>query len=264
MRGSTKFVVLTDIHLVRGDELLFGLNPAARLEAALTDIVASHADAAGLFILGDLAHGGDRDAYRRLRAMLGQVRMPVHLLVGNHDDRQVFGEVFAEVPRAGLFFQYAVDLGDLRCLLLDTVETGKPSGSFCAERQAWLRDELAGAAGRDVMVMMHHPPLAVRYRALDAIGQEDAEAMKAILRASPARIRHLFFGHVHRPISGSVCDIPISATRGTAHQIWLDFAGGEPGVVSHEPPAYAVCFASEDEVVVHSHDFADANVRFSL
>jgi len=77
-------------------------------------------------------------------------------------------------------------------------------------------------------------------------------------------VRHLFFGHVHRPISGSWHGVPFSTLRGTNHQVWLDFAakGDIPG--SHEPPAYGVVLINHETVVVHSHDFMDQSLKFSL
>ena len=43
-------------------------------------------------------------------------------------------------------------------LCLDTNEPGKPWGTFCAKRGAWLKATLASAGDRPVIVFMHHPP----------------------------------------------------------------------------------------------------------
>ena len=40
-----KLIHITDLHLMPPGELLWGLDPFARLDAALTDIAAHHADA---------------------------------------------------------------------------------------------------------------------------------------------------------------------------------------------------------------------------
>ena len=76
----------------------------------------------------------------------------------------------------------------------------------------------------------------------------------AILEAH-GNVRHVFAGHVHRPVSGSWRGLPFSALRGTNQQTALQFSDRFVG--SLEPPAYAVIFVDEDGVVVHFHDFLD-------
>jgi 3',5'-cyclic AMP phosphodiesterase CpdA len=54
---------------------------------------------------------------------------------------------------------YAVDLGpDARALVLDTVDrTGGSRGLLRPEQLAWLRDQLARADGRALLVFSHNP-----------------------------------------------------------------------------------------------------------
>ena len=78
-----------------------------------------------------------------------------------------------------------------------------------------------------------------------------------------SRIRHLFFGHVHRPIFGSYGKIPFSTLRGTNHQVWFELdASATDHLASHEPPAYGVVLIDDANLVVHSHDFLDTSLRF--
>ena len=85
----------------------------------------------------------------------------------------------------------------------------------------------------------------------------------AIVAPHAGRIRHLFYGHVHRPVAGSWLGIPTTTLRGTNHQCWLDFEEQNQIPGSHEPPAYAVVLIDE-RVVVHTHDYLDASPKFSL
>ena len=128
-------------------------------------------------------------------------------------------------------------------------------------RRAWLAAVLAESRDRAVYLFQHHPPFTIalphidQYRMLD--GAEFGEVV-----APHANIRHLFFGHVHRPVSGSWRGIPFSALRGTNHQNWLDFSDTRRNISSLEPPAYAVVFLSDDMTVVHLHDYLDASQKF--
>lgn len=97
---------------------------------------------------------------------------------------------------------------------------------------------------------------------MDRIALAERAAFAEVIAPYRSRIRHLFFGHVHRPISGSWQGIPFSTLRGTSHQVWFDLNKDCVHLASHEPPAYGVVLIGQETVVVHTHDFLDASPRF--
>ncbi|MFM1989938.1 MAG: 3,5-cyclic adenosine monophosphate phosphodiesterase CpdA [Pseudomonadota bacterium] len=263
-----KFIHLTDTHQIPPGQTLYGLDPAERLRAAVASIASEHGDAAFVVVTGDLAHRGEPEAYAVLRDTLASLPMPVHLVLGNHDDRSAFRDVFPDTPvDAEGFVQYAFDAGPLRMICVDTNEPGVHWGVLCERRAAWLAEALAGAArdGRPVHLFMHHPPFRVGLDAMDRISLRDTGPLEAAIGPHRDRIRHLYFGHVHRPIAGSWSGIPFSTVRSPCHQVALVLdrpTDRIPG--SHEPPQYGVVLAERDGTVVHVHDFADASPRFEL
>jgi hypothetical protein len=68
---------------------------------------------------------------------------------------------------------------------------------------------------------------------------------------------NFFFGHVHRPVSGSWHGIPFTTLRGTNHQVQLDLKAEDYLPISHEPPAYCVIFLEPQQTTVHFHDYLD-------
>jgi hypothetical protein len=98
---------------------------------------------------------------------------------------------------------------------------------------------------------------------MDEISLQQPEKFAAEL-AGQTNIRHLFFGHLHRPIAGSWRGIPMTTMRATSHQVALDFQIERVVPGSHEPPAYAVVLAEPDQTVVHFHDFLDKTNTFML
>jgi Icc protein len=97
---------------------------------------------------------------------------------------------------------------------------------------------------------------------MDRIALAERSAFAELIRPYRTRIRHLFFGHVHRPISGSWMGIPFSTLRGTNHQVWFDLSPSAAHLTSHEPPAYGVVLIDAETVVVHNHDYLDSSPRF--
>ncbi|MCP3476041.1 phosphodiesterase [Bradyrhizobium sp. CCGUVB1N3] len=256
-----KIIQITDLHLVPTGDRLFDNDPGERLTACLADVAAHHADAELCVITGDLAHHAERNAYARLREALEVLPMPVRLLMGNHDDRTIFRSVFSEAPVDDFgFIQSVLDTAAGRFLFLDTKRSDSHAGLYCEQRQAWLRARLEEAHGRPIYLFMHHPPLSVHFRPADDIMLDDGAAFGRILDGHS--IRHLFFGHVHRPITGSWQNIPFSTLRGLNHQLWLDFSHEQGIPCSMEPPAYAIAFLNADAVVIHTHDFLDTSAKY--
>jgi 3',5'-cyclic AMP phosphodiesterase CpdA len=254
--NAMKLIHITDTHLVAPGKLLFGLDPQARLAACIDDIASHHADAALCVITGDLAHRGELAAYEALAAELDRLPMPVHALVGNHDAREPFRAAFPAAARDADGFVQAVvrrDEGDF--IFLDTLDEGVHGGRLCDARLGWLAARLDEAGQRPVYLFMHHPPFAVGMTWLDEIALGEPERLARVVEGHD--IRHLFYGHVHRPVCGSWRGIPVSTMRGTNHQVPFDLGPRIETLPTHEPPAYGVVLIEPDCVVVHFHDYLD-------
>jgi 3',5'-cyclic-AMP phosphodiesterase len=259
-----KLIHITDTHLVAPGMQLYGLDPRARLDAAIADINRHHADAELAVVTGDLTHWGEVEAYRNfLQAMRG-LHVPYIVLVGNHDRRVACLDVLSAAPRdANGFVQGWRDTSRGRLIFIDTLDESSDAGQLCERRLAWLAGTLAETpAERAIFLFMHHPPFEVGVHMMDRIALAERTAFIGAIEPHRARIRHLFFGHVHRPISGSWMGIPFSTLRGTNHQVWFDLTPEAPHLASHEPPAYAVVLISDQSVVVHTHDYLDTSPRF--
>ena len=257
-----KIIQVTDLHLLPEGGQVFESDPGARFAAAVADINRHHGDATLCVLTGDLAHDAEPGAYANLRRLLGDLTVPYRLVPGNHDDRANLRAAFPEVGTdTGGFLQSHLDTEAGRLVFLDTVDVGVHSGAYCDARLAWLEDALAGAEGRPAYLFMHHPPMPLAFPRLDQYRILEGERLGDLLSRFD-NVRHLFFGHVHRPISGSWQGIPFSTLRGTNHQNWFDLSVGRENISSLEPAAYAVIFLDERSTIVHLHDYLDSNPRF--
>lgn len=252
-----KIIQVSDIHLVEEGQRIYGIDPRERLEACIADINAQQSDAAFCILSGDLTDRGGLPAYRALREVLQGLRIPWHLMVGNHDSRAAMLEVFPETPTDPQgFVQRVLDTPRGRVLLLDSVEAGSHAGVFCEARAGWLAARLDEAGDRPAYLFLHHPPFDIGIPSLDRIRLREPGPL---IRALEGRrnLRHLFLGHVHRPVSGAWRGIPFSAVKSTAHQVAFDLQTEQPIPKSHEPPAYAVILLAAEQTVVHLHDYLD-------
>ncbi len=259
-----KFIHITDPHIVPAPRRLCALDPRARLAAAIADINRHHGDAAFVVMTGDLAYLGEPGSYRAFREILGELKIPYHLLVGNHDDRTNFRDVFPETPvDENGFVQYVVETPAGACVMMDTMEVEAEAGVYCEARFAWLAAQLERLAGQPVYLFLHHPPFDIGIASLDASRLRDSSRLARLIERH-GDVRHLFYGHVHRAVSGSWRGIATSALPGTNHQVGLTLGDTTEMLGTHERPAYGVVLVDSDRVVVHLRDFIDESPRFPL
>ena len=249
-----KLLQMTDIHLTTPGETIGGRDPNANFQRALDHALALHSDAEALFITGDLSDWGERDDYLRLKEIIAKLPVPVHLCIGNHDDRPTFLSVFPEFSQDGAFVQTVVPLSMGHAILLDTWGPETHAGHFCEARAAWLSAKLSEAPG-PVYLFLHHNPVPTRVAPMDQIMLLDAARLAETLRPHKAKIAQIFHGHCHLPLTGSLLGIPFSAPRGTNHAGWPNFAEQALLSASDLAEAYAVIFAEAESTMIHMVEY---------
>ena len=251
-----KFIHLSDLHLVAPGASLHGLDPQDRLRRCVTHIRSVHADAAFVVLTGDLTHGGEPAGYEAAHTILAELPMPLHVTIGNHDDRHAFRAAFPQAPVSeGGFVQEAFNTPEGHFIVLDTHEPWRAEGGLCDRRLGWLERELLVSVG-PVFLCLHHPPFPVGLGRMDRIRLLDGGPLLSVLRPHLGRVRHMLVGHLHRALAGSWHGVPFSGARGTNHQIALDFVTQDVAPLSFEAPGYGVVLVSPEAVVVHFEEFA--------
>lgn len=249
-----KLIHLSDIHLTTPGTTIGGRDPRRNFERALTHILRDHHDAELMVITGDLSDWGDRADYQWLKARLDTVPVPVRLCIGNHDNRENFASVFPDLVSDGGFIQGVHDTPAGRCLFLDTNQSQTHAGRYCEERLAWLTARLDEHDG-PFLLFMHHNPMPLHLGPLDQIRLLDDVAFRQLAARYRDRIRHIFFGHCHLPLAGSVGGVPLSSLRGTNHASYPLFSETKMLSASDLPESYGVVFFGEDYVTVHMVEF---------
>ena len=251
-----KIIQLTDLHLVPEGQKIHEIDPGYRLEQALANIKLRHSDLDLLVITGDLCNEGDVQSYQLLRALLEKYEIRYQLVLGNHDQRETFKGVFPETatdPHG--FIQSKIQSGGDVYLFLDTLQEGQVAGSYCEKRQDWLRNELKKHLKNPIYVFLHHPPFKVGMREMDNCNLTDGEIFGEILN-SHSNVKHLFFGHLHRPLHGVWRRMPFSCQPSTVHQFTFT-TDNLPFQLIKEPPIYSVITLSDWGMVVHQHQYLE-------
>ncbi|WP_245333809.1 metallophosphoesterase [Bradyrhizobium guangdongense] len=130
-----KFIHITDTHLANPGLTLYGLDPRARLDAAIADINKHQSDAAFAVVTGDLTHWGEAESYGNFAEAMAALKMPYIAMVGNHDLRVTCLDALKAAPRdPNGFVQGTKTTEHGLFVFLDTLDETSHAGEMCAKR----------------------------------------------------------------------------------------------------------------------------------
>jgi 3',5'-cyclic-AMP phosphodiesterase len=249
----TIVVQVSDLHLREGAD---GVGPAERLERALAQVSTLEPYPDAVLVSGDVVDTPSRAAYEQARGLLGALGLPVHVIPGNHDDRDMLrahlgpeaagaggGGYEGERLGASASVNFAVTCGALRVVGCDTTQPGQDGGALGDEQLRWLDETLGSEPQTPTLLAMHHPPVLTGVRVMDAIALAlaDRAPLEAMLEAHP-QVQAITCGHVHTTMSTSFAGRPLLVCPSTNSTVRLDLRPREdlPFTESDQPPGFAV------------------------
>ncbi|MEO7177276.1 MAG: phosphodiesterase [Allosphingosinicella sp.] len=257
---------ITDVHLGFEQGNPDELN-RRRLDSALRTLAEMVPRPDLLLATGDLADTGDDTlSYARLKEAVAGLPFPVYCALGNHDGREAFRAAFPDAPMPDGFLQYEIEAGDLRILVLDTLEEGRHGGAYCETRAAWLRARLAEAPERPTLIVLHHPPVESGHSWMTENPEAEwVKRLEAII-AAQTNIVAVVAGHLHRPVVTQWAGTTLSVCPSTAPQVALDFQPIDPNrpddrpMIVADPPAFAIHHWDGRRLTTHFATAADPEI----
>lgn len=224
----TTIIQLSDTHITAPGRLAYGRVDThaalARAVAHLKALPARLGPIDAVVVSGDLTDLGLDAEYEAFRALTADLEAPLFVLPGNHDDRAALRRAFADaayLPAGDGPLDYAVRIGALKVIALDTTVPGQSYGALDGAQLAWLDATLAADPGAPCLVFCHHPPFDTGVAHMDRQRLRDAGAFLEVLRAHP-QLRLAAFGHVHRAVSATMGGVPCQIAPAPAHAVRLD------------------------------------------
>jgi 3',5'-cyclic-AMP phosphodiesterase len=164
------------------------------------------------------------------------------------------GTPWADAPHAS----WTTTIGDsgrsVRLVGLDSTRPGRPGGEFDGEREDWLRSELVRPFDGVTILAMHHPPFATGIEWMDRSGFIGLDRFEIVLSEHP--VDRIVCGHMHRPITSTVADIPVSVGPPTVQSVLLDLAPASSPAVIRDPVGYLVHLVDDGRIVTHTRYIA--------
>jgi 3',5'-cyclic-AMP phosphodiesterase len=261
---------ITDLHVTTGHDPLSRLRNEQRLRQVLRSIHELRPRPVAIIASGDLVDHGEAAEYAELKALLQDSEIPIYFGVGNHDRRapflEAFGGPYAQCDESGLV-QYAIDFGELRMVVCDTLEEGRDRSGYTQERADWLEATLRQDPHTPTIVVLHHPPILSGVKWMDPDPKAPwIGALGEAIRGQD-QVRVVLCGHVHRAFHGLLAGRPVATAPATSIQVTLDLTAIDMGrpdgreILVAEPPGYVLVMADEGQVTTHvcvAGDFAPA------
>jgi 3',5'-cyclic AMP phosphodiesterase CpdA len=201
--GEANWALLSDIHIAADPRHVCGnVNMTRNLGAVAEEVLAWLEPVSGVLISGDLAFAsGETEDYAAVLGLLRpmrQHRLPIHLALGNHDQREHFWSTLPDERTAepGLPERQAaiVRTAYANWFVLDSLITPQEvSGRLGDAQRQWLARALDANTDKPALIVLHHdlnPGIATDY------SLKDTPELLEILR--PRRqVKACVFGHTH-------------------------------------------------------------------
>lgn len=253
-------VQISDLHIGAVGKLAYGRLETGRCLARCVERICGMRPRPDLVLAtGDLVEEGRPEEYRRLSELLAPLPMPVFLIPGNHDNRELLARELKDhvyLPRDSPFLHYAIDRYPLRLIGLDTVIPSDIGGLICEERLAWLASRLEEAPERPTLIFMHHPPFVTGIVSMDTKGLRGADEIGKLIDQHP-QVERILCGHLHRPIHVRWRGTIASTAPSTAYQLLLDLDPRGPSMFVLEPPAFSVHLWQPDTGLISHTSYID-------
>ncbi len=235
---ETLVIQLGDLHI--GADWV-DVDPLQRLSATVDAVLRLDLAAAAVLVLGDLAEHATDAEYTDARAQLERLNAPIHVAMGNRDDRERLRHHFGIRPADGAPLNYTTDVGPVRMIVLDTTIPGHDAGRLDTQSLRWLERELRDFPHTPTLLAMHHPPLLTGSAAWDRIAlADDSRAELAETLDGHPQVRKILGAHLHRPLLAQFADRPLLVAPSTYVQfplrlqaVELDPADEPAGYVAH-------------------------------
>ncbi len=207
-------IQISDPHL--GEPAIGGVKPKKALREVLAAVAALPDPIDAILVSGDLAEHAAAAEYALAAELIGGLGVPFYVLPGNHDERAAMRAAFDLPGAAEAALDYAVDLGPLRLVVLDSTIPGEDRGGWEPGQLEWLEAKLAEAPAQPTILAMHQPPLTTGMADWDAVNQPAAEraALAAVIERHP-QVAAIVGGHLHRIAASSLAGRPVIAAPST-------------------------------------------------
>ena len=201
---ENSWALFSDAHIAAdAAKVARGANMTENLKAVCAEVLALPNRPAGMLLNGDCAfNSGETADYGQLTSLLHPLReagLPLHLALGNHDERNRFWAALPEDakpanrPVADHHVAF-IETPRVNWLILDSLEkTLVTPGVLGAAQLDWLGQTLDAHPRKPAIIFTHHNPVGIED---PKMALRDTAEFMAVIRPRK-QVKAHFFGHTH-------------------------------------------------------------------
>lgn len=205
--GSDVFALLADTHIPEHPDVVArGVNMTENFRHIIADLCAMDQHPAGVIVNGDCAYlkglPADYVNFAACIQPLTAIGLPLHLTMGNHDDRQPFYDALSaqrpQAPPVESKHLSIIETQHANLFLLDSLrEVDVVTGELGRAQLAWLARSLDARQDKPAVIVAHHnPQFQPPEDGSRWTGLEDSEALFELL-AKKQQVKAYIYGHTH-------------------------------------------------------------------
>jgi len=215
---SMQLLHISDSHLYSDPSaLLKGICPHDSFAAVLADAYQRYPDIDGLILGGDMAQDERAETYALLATMLPHWRAPVMISPGNHACLPHLNQVLVPALHEHSSYRDHLQAGGWQVITLNSHHAGHIAGLLPQRELDRLQQLLSSHRTEHTLIALHHHPLPIGSRWLDAIGLENRDRLWQIITQYP-QVRALISGHIHQPFDTTHQGIRVLGSPSTSVQ----------------------------------------------
>lgn len=209
------FVQISDSHL--GFDKPANPNTTATLQEALNGVAALPGTPAFMIHTGDITHLSKPAQFDTARQLLGQVRLDLHTVPGEHDILEDDGKSYLNHFGKGSKGDgwYSFDAGGVHFIAMVNVVNlkGNGLGDFGHEQLEWLERDVKGLSASTPIVVFAHVPLWVAYAQWGWGTADGAQALSYLKKFGSVTVLN---GHIHQVLQKVEGHVAFHTARSTA------------------------------------------------
>ena len=204
--ATEHIALLADTHIdADATKVVRGSGMASNLLNVIADVIAQPHPPTQAFIDGDCAFNvglpADYQTLSSLVAALPKAKIPLHMALGNHDDRTAFLKQFANSNETTEAIDgkhvSLIETRYVNWFLTDTLQkVNNVTGELGTRQLDWLRAALNVDTDKPAIVVGHHNPQFTVPDNGRVTGLQDSQALFQLLESLP-HVKAYVFGHTH-------------------------------------------------------------------
>jgi len=219
----TRLLHLTDFHIFSDPRgLIKGICSHDSLHAVLIHARRHYPEPDAVILGGDLAQDEAEHTYQRLATILEPCApSPFMVTPGNHANLSALQRTLVPALQDISSYSDSLALSAWQVIALNSHAQGSVAGRLAGSELARLESVLSTSADRYTLLAIHHPPVSVGSRWMDAIGLKNQDDFWTVVDRFP-QVRGVLCGHIHQQFDSMRGSVRILGTPSTCVQFVPD------------------------------------------